>query len=499
MIAIAVLLGIITFLFARQWLQRKKLPPGPFPLPLLGNLHQLAYAMTVSKKTYVEMVCDFTKKYGSVHTFWFGPMPTVNITDYATAVDAMVKKGSAFASRNMPYLFRLTRGDRGIIASNGQPWLEQRRFALHTLRNFGLGKNIIEERIMYEFEITCEELEGRFDSGGTSIEPENMLNLMVANIMNRMLFTDRFSKEDEERFFALKAKADEMVNNFSIFDMLIDKWNIDLPFVKQRMEYLLKPINDVVDFMRDQIEKRKKDIASGVHVIEGEGEDYVDAFLFQMKNEENSNSSSSFDEKWLLMSLLDLWTAGQETTTVTLKWAFAYLLLHPQVKSRVEEELLSITKGQRLLSILDRPNTPYYNAVISEIHRCALIVPMNFWRDTSEDTVVGPYLIPKGTSISAQISSIMTDEQYFVDKYKFNPDRYLTGDRIEQMVVPFGLGKRACPGESLAQAELYLIIANFLLRYELTTDPEHLPSMTARKELGLERKAQSYHIHFKKR
>ncbi|EYC10631.1 hypothetical protein Y032_0054g2469 [Ancylostoma ceylanicum] len=149
-----------------------------------------------------------------------------------------------------------TVGDRGIIGSNGQPWLEQRRFALHTLRNFGLGRNIIEERIMYEFEITCEELEERFDKGGVSIEPENMINLMVANIMNRMLFTDRFDKKDEERFFALKAKADEMVNNFSIFDLLIDQWNMDLPLIKQRKEYILKPVNDVVDFMRDQIERR---------------------------------------------------------------------------------------------------------------------------------------------------------------------------------------------------------------------------------------------------
>ncbi|EYC10628.1 hypothetical protein Y032_0054g2467 [Ancylostoma ceylanicum] len=456
MIAIAVLLGVITFLFVKQWLQRRKLPPGPFPLPLIGNLHQLCYAMFICKKTYVEMLSDFAKKYGGVHTFWFGPTPSVNITDYDIAVDAMVKKGSAFVDRNMPFLFRLPRGDRGIIASNGPLWLEQRRFALHTLRNFGLGKNIIEERIMYEFEITCEELEGRFDEGGVCIEPENMLNLMVANIMNRMLFTDRFDKKDEERFFALKAKVDEMLKNFSIFNMLIDEWNMNLPFVKQRTEYILGPVNDVIDFMRDQIEKRKKDIAAGVHVIEGEGEDYVDAFLVQMKKEENSNNSS-FTEEWLLMSLLDLWTAGQETTTVTLKWAFSFLLLHPQVKSRLEDELLSITKGQRPLSITDRLNTPYYNAVLNEIHRCALIVTMNFWRDTSEDTVVGSYLVPKGTSISAQISSIMTNEKYFIDKYKFNPDRYFTSDRIEQMVVPFGLGKRACPGESLAQAELYLV------------------------------------------
>ncbi|KIH48428.1 hypothetical protein ANCDUO_21504 [Ancylostoma duodenale] len=124
---------------------------------------------------------------------------------------------------------------------------------------------------------------------------------------------------------------------------------------------------------------------------------------------------------------------------------------------------------------------------------------MNFWRDTSEDTMVGPYLIPKGTSIAAQISSIMTDEKYFIDKYKVNPDRFMTDDRIDQMVVPFGFGKRACPGESLAQAELYLIIANFLLRYEMTANSEHMPAVQARIQQGLEHKATPYRIHFKKR
>ncbi|KAK6038608.1 hypothetical protein COOONC_23886, partial [Cooperia oncophora] len=65
----------------------------------------------------------------------------------------MVKKGSAFASRNLPYLPVMIRKGRGIIVSNGTPWMEQRRFALHTLRNFGLGRNIIEERIM--FDLNC--------------------------------------------------------------------------------------------------------------------------------------------------------------------------------------------------------------------------------------------------------------------------------------------------------------------------------------------------------
>ncbi|KAK6731762.1 hypothetical protein RB195_007927 [Necator americanus] len=482
-----------------MWLVRRKLPPGPLPLPFVGNLHQLGYTMFVGKKSFIEAMSKVTKDYGNVHTFWFGPIATVNICDYATAVDAMVKKGSMFSNRNIPYLFRLTRGDRGIIASNGPLWLEQRRFALHTLRNFGLGRNIIEERIMYEFEIACEELEKRLNAGESSIDPHNMFNLLVGNIINRMLFTDRFEKKDEEDFFALKKRLDKMTEDFSVFDMLINEWSVNLPLVKQRMKYLLSPFDEILDFMRGQLKQRKQDIASGAHVIEGEGADFVDAFLIEIEKHENSNVPSSFDEDWLLMSLLDLWSAGQETTMVTLDWAFSYLLLHPQFKSRLEEELLSVTKGQRPLSITDRPNTPYFNAVLNEVHRCALIIPLNIWRDTAEDTVVGSYVIPKGTPITAQISSIMTDEDYFKDKYKFNPDRYFNGSRIEQMVVPFGLGKRACPGESLAQAELYLIIGNFLLRYEVTPDPEHPPSMRAKKELGTVRIAQPFHINFKRR
>ncbi|KIH59779.1 hypothetical protein ANCDUO_09981 [Ancylostoma duodenale] len=153
-------------------------------------------------------------KYGSVHTFWFGPMRTVNICDYATAVDAMVKKGSAFANRNLPYMFRAARGNRGILVSNGPLWQEQRRFALHTLRNFGLGRNIIEERIMYEFEIACEELEKRLAEGKFSIDPDKMFDLLVGNIINRMLFTDRFEKVTTTEWPFLQEREGHLTFNY---------------------------------------------------------------------------------------------------------------------------------------------------------------------------------------------------------------------------------------------------------------------------------------------
>ncbi|PIO54936.1 hypothetical protein TELCIR_23689, partial [Teladorsagia circumcincta] len=83
--------------------------------------------------------------------------------------------------------------------------------------------------------------------------------------------------------------------------------------------------------------------------------------------------------------------------------------------------------------------------------------------------------------------------------FQFNPDRYFSGKKLDQKAVAFGLGKRSCLGESLAQEELYLIIGNLLLRYKISADPLHMPSMTATNETGKMRTPRPYHIHFERR
>ncbi|KAK6050058.1 hypothetical protein COOONC_12437, partial [Cooperia oncophora] len=206
--------------------------------------------------------------------------------------------------------------------------------------------------------------------------------------------------------------------------------------------------------------------------------------------------SVKFSDESLTHTLLDLWAAGQETTATTLKWAFAYLLMYPEVKSKVEQELRNVTKSNRPLSLADRTETPYFNAVLTEIHRCAAIFPMNLSRRVNGDISVGKYTIPNGTSINVQLSLIMSDPKYFSDFYKFDPDRYMKGQKVEEQVIPFGIGKRNCLGESLARAELYLIIGNLLLRFDVSTDPEHPPVDKAKGVMGVVRKVSPYHVVF---
>ncbi|WKX91277.1 hypothetical protein Q1695_009818 [Nippostrongylus brasiliensis] len=492
MIFWAVLLIIIAYSFLRLWNTRRSLPPGPLPIPYIGNMHQLAWKMMIEKKELTEAMRDFVKEYGDVHTFWFGPEATIQICSYDAASEALIKNGSSFVNRALPFLFEYSRDGRGILASRDGYWLEQRRFSLHVLHNFGLAGNVMEQRIMFELDYTFEELERQMGGSELSIDPSETFELLVGNIINRLMFTDRFEKGDEERFFTLKRKIDNLFEDFEVYDFLINKWTVHLPFIRQRAKKLLKPQNDLLDFLQNQVDQRKKDIAEGRHVLEGEGLDFVDAFLAEIEKQRKLGTTSSFDEQFLRETLLDLWTAGQETTATTMTWAFAYLILNPDVMSKVVSELRQVTHSNRPLSLSDRAATSFYNTVLTEIHRCASIFPMNLARMTQQPTVVGAHLIPAGIPINVQVSLAMSDEKLFGDYQKFDPERYQRSERLEHQVIPFSIGKRNCIGETLARSQLYLVIGNMLLRYHIAPDPLHMPSMGAKAVMSVVRKPKPF-------
>ncbi|EYC29119.1 hypothetical protein Y032_0006g2798 [Ancylostoma ceylanicum] len=118
---------------------------------------------------------------------------------------------------------------------------------------------------------------------------------------------------------------------------------------------------------------------------------------------------------------------------------------------------------------------------------------MNLWRRSSEVSDVGGFSVPAGTTITAQLSLLLSDEKHFKDPSNFDPSRYFKMDRLDQHVIPFGIGKRSCLGESLARAELYLIIGNLLQRYKIS-HADSLPSRDPKNPFGILRRPRAFNV-----
>ncbi|XP_037062600.1 cytochrome P450 2C26-like [Peromyscus leucopus] len=136
----------------RQSSQRRKLPPGPTPLPVIGNILQ------VDLKNISKSLRDLSKVYGPVFTLYLGRKPAVVLHGYEAVKEALIDHGEEFAGRGSFPVFERFKKGLGIAFSNGRNWKETRRFSLMTLRNFGMGKRSIEDRVQEEARCLVEEL-----------------------------------------------------------------------------------------------------------------------------------------------------------------------------------------------------------------------------------------------------------------------------------------------------------------------------------------------------
>ena len=132
----------------------------------------------------------------------------------------------------------------------------------------------------------------------------------------------------------------------------------------------------------------------------------------------------------------------------------------------------------RFPSLDDRPKLHYTNAVLLESFRAATLVPPGVPHYTSSDVAIGSYIIPKGTVVFGSLYHIMNDPKHFKDPHTFNPDRFLNtkGEFVsDERVAPFGVGKRICLGQTLAEKEFYIFFAGLMQQFKVTRDDRFPP------------------------
>nr|XP_003411200.1 cytochrome P450 2J2-like [Loxodonta africana] len=448
------LLGVVVFLFFVGFLKRrrpKNYPPRPRSLPFLGNFFLLGF-----EKPHL-VLQKFVKKYGNLLSLEFGDIHAVIVSGLPLIKEVLANQDQNFVSRPKTPIRERVFKNHGLIMSNGQEWKEQRRFALMTLRNFGLGKKRLEERIQEEAHHLVEAIE---EEKGQPFDPHFKINNAVSNIICSITFGERFEYQDGQFQELLKLLDEVTYLETTKCCQLYNIFPCVMKFLPGLHQTLFSDWEKLKIFVSSMIEKHKRDWNPD------KPRDFIDAYLKEM-TKHTDNAISSFHEENLVCSTLDLFFAGTETTSTTLRWALLYLAIYPEIQEKVQTEIDRVIGQSRQPSLNDREHMPYTNAVIHEVQRMGNILPVNVPREVTFDTTMAGYQLPKGTMILTNLTALHRDPAEWATPETFNPEHFLENGQFKKRedFLPFSIGKRVCIGEQLARSELFIFITSLVQKF----------------------------------
>ncbi|XP_042127364.1 cytochrome P450 2J4-like isoform X2 [Peromyscus maniculatus bairdii] len=384
-----VLLAAVVFLFLSDYFRSrrpKNFPPGPRRLPFLGNIFQIDF-----KQPHLA-VQQLVKKYGNVISLDVGIMSSVIISSLPLIKEAFTHLDENFISRPKFPMQKHIFNENGLIFSRGQTWKEQRRFALMTLRNFGLGKKSLEQRIQEESRHLVEAIG---EEGGQPFDPHFKINNAVSNIICSITFGERFEYHDSQ-FQELLRLLDEAMYLGS--SLMVQFYNIFPGIMKHlpgQHQTAIATWEKLKSYVSDRVDNHRKDWNPD------EPRDFIDAFLKEMTKYPDK-ATTSFNEESLICSTLDLFLAGTETTSTTLRWALLYMALFPEVQEKVQAEIDRVIGQEKQPSLADRNSMPYTTAVVHEVLRMGNIIPLNVPREVTVDTTLAGFHLPKESELALE-------------------------------------------------------------------------------------------------
>ncbi|KAJ8451474.1 hypothetical protein Cgig2_017865 [Carnegiea gigantea] len=455
-IAIAILLYyLLTNTFHRY---PRPLPPGPKPWPVIGNLPHMGPVPHHG-------LADLAQKYGPLMHLRLGQVHVVVAASASVATQFLKVHDANFSSRppnsgakHIAYNYQDL-----VFAPYGPRWRMLRKicsvhlFSAKALDDF---KHVRQE----EVSILTRALA---NTGTKAVQLGQLLNVCTTNALSRVMLGRRVfgdgtgkSEPKAEEFKNMVVELMVLAGVFNIGDFVPALEWLDLQGVAAKMKKLHKRFDELFGAI---LEEHKANIANG---SEGHrGGDLLNTLISLKDNCDGEGGKLSDTEIKAL--LLDLFTAGTDTSSSTVEWAIAELIRHPRILAQVQQELDSVVGQNRLVSESDLPKLTYFQAVIKEVFRLHPSTPLSLPRIASEPCEINGYYIPKNTTLLVNVWAIARDPNTWTDPLKFQPERFLPGGERPNAdvrgndfeVIPFGAGRRICAGMSLGLRMVQLLTA----------------------------------------
>ncbi|KAL3849387.1 hypothetical protein ACJIZ3_011269 [Penstemon smallii] len=435
----------------------KKLPPGPYQFPIIGNILQL------SKKPHITFA-HLSKVYGPIMSLKFGSINLVIISSPEMAKKTLVKHDHILSvCRPVPLAAQAHYHDKISMAflPVGNRWRKLRKICKEQI--FSTCRVKASQGLRRDKLCQLRDYLQKCCFSGRVVNIEEVAFITALNLMSNTLFSMDFAKFDCSGGQELKRIVQDVVVTLSA------------PNIADFFSVL-----EVID---PQGIKRKADVCVGK--LLGMFEEIIDE---RLKKRDDSNSSHKFDLLETLLDLsqgneydlsyseikhllLDLFLGGTDTTSNTVDWTMTELLLNPSKMSNLKNELnLVVGKGKKVEES-DISKLPYLQAVIKEVFRYHPPAPFLIPHKADADIEIdGGYMIPKNTQVIVNVWAIGRDSRIWSNPYSFEPERFLDskidvkGQDFE--LIPFGSGRRICPGMPLAHQMIHLMVATLVHNFD---------------------------------
>ncbi|CAL5441236.1 unnamed protein product [Camellia sinensis] len=424
-------------------------PPSPPKLPIVGNLHQLGLFPHCSLRSLAQ-------KYGPLMQLHFGSVPVLVVSSAVAAREIMKTHDLAFSSRPKTSIAtRLTYNSKDVgFSPYGEYWRQVRSICvLHLLSNRRVQsfRNVREEETALMIEVAL----GR-KYGGT---------------------------KGGRRFKELLVMVGELLGAFNEGDYIPWlAWMNRINGLDAKVESVFKEVDEFLEgVVEEHVDRRQRQGSDSVHIGSESKHDFVD-LLLQIQQENTAGPPIHRDTIKAL--ILDMFGAGTDTIFTTMEWTMAELLKHPQIMKKLQNEVRKIGKGKLNITEDDLENMYYLRAVIKESLRMHPPVPLLVPRESIQDAKVMDYDIVAGTQVIVNAWAIARDPLSWEDPEEFRPERFLNssidfkGHNFE--FIPFGAGRRGCPGILFAMNVDELALASVVHKFNLS-----LPDGVSGKDLDM--------------
>ncbi|KAF5755331.1 putative cytochrome P450 [Helianthus annuus] len=428
------------------------LPPGPRPLPLLGNLLSLDPELH-------SYFAALAKTYGPISRLWFGKKLGILITSPALAREVLKLNDVTFADRDVPLAGKVgTYGGNDIVSlPYGDQWRMLRKICVREM----LGNQILDSVYYLRRKEVRNTVKYLYSNVGSPVNVGEQMFLTTLNVITGMMWGGTVSSDNKERVGAEFRQLIGEMTGYLMTPNLSDLYPALAPFdlqgIVKNMKVLAKRLDGIFETMIDQ---RRK--------MGGEGNKDFLQFLLELKDSGDSNPP--FTTTHLKALLMDMVVGGTDTTSTTLEFALAEMMRQPEILKKAQQELETVVGKDKVVEESHINKLPYLYAIMKETLRLHPILPLLVPHCPSESCVIGGYTIPKGARVFVNVWAIHRDPTIWETPLEFRPERFLDGKwdytGNDFRYFPFGSGRRICAGTAMAERMFMYLLGSIIHSFD---------------------------------